>query len=232
MKRIFVILALLCCVYADSNAQVGVIVGPRYGYGPRYPRPPRPRPYQQRRKEPKFTPVVIVSVGYGFPNLDKNQFPELGNDPSAQSYYKGNYTQMGPITGSIDYQFSRTTSLGILVTHGTVSVPYYDPNAPATPSFTGSFDNWSFMLNLIRYMPVPGTKIEPYFRLAAGINSWKQNYTNPDGTPVTVLGGNQPQDFAYQVGLGAKLNLSKNAGIFAEAGYGKYIVHGGLTFKF
>ncbi len=46
------------------------------------------------------------------------------------------------------------------------------------------------------------------------------------------LGGTRPTDLAYQVGIGAKFKLSKNAGIFAEAGYGKYIVQGGVFFKF
>jgi hypothetical protein len=39
-------------------------------------------------------------------------------------------------------------------------------------------------------------------------------------------------DLAYQVGLGANFKLSPNAGFFIEAGYGKYILNGGLSLKF
>ncbi len=174
-----------------------------------------------KRNLPKFQPTLNISLGYGFPNLDKNEFPEYYN------LYKGTATQTGPFTGSIDYQFSRKSSVGLLVTHGTVSIPYYDySNAPA---LSGSLSNWSFMLNFVRYMPV-GKKVSPYIRTAIGVNAWEQNYSDVDGNkinPSTI-----PADFAYQVGLGAKFTLSENAGLFLEAGYGKYILNGGLAFKF
>jgi len=37
---------------------------------------------------------------------------------------------------------------------------------------------------------------------------------------------------AYQVSFGAKFHLSKEAGLFLEAGYGKYILNGGLALSF
>ncbi|MFT3679391.1 MAG: outer membrane beta-barrel protein [Ferruginibacter sp.] len=181
-------------------------------------------PKQQATNTPSFEPTVNISVGYGFPNLDKYALPELYN------YYKGSYSQTGPLTGSVDYQFSRTMSIGVLVTHGKVSVPYYAYNNNSSPALNGSLENWSFMLNLVRYIPVSGSKVAPYLRTAIGINSWQQNFTDDGGNKVNVAFN--PQDLAYQVGLGAKFNLSKKAGLFVEAGYGKYILNGGLAVKF
>jgi predicted porin len=85
------------------------------------------------------------------------------------------------------------------------------------------------MINFIHYIPA-GEKVTPYLRTAIGINTWQQNYVDPQGNKINLDG--TPSELAYQVGLGADIYLSKNAGIFLEGGYGKYILHGGLTFKF
>lgn len=221
--KYLLLLITFLSVYSATNAQVFIDgrIGGRFGGGGY--RTQRPRRTALKRNEPKFEPVVTVSIGYGFPNLDKTQLADYYN------YYKGTATQTGPVTGSIDYQFNRTTSIGLLVTHGTVNMPYYDYNNSSAPSMNGSLDNWSYMLNFVRYMPASKT-VTTYIRTAIGINSWTQNFTDVSGnkvSPQTV-----PSDLAYQIGLGAKFRLSKNAGLFVEAGYGKYILHGGLSFKF
>lgn len=205
-----------------SEAQVWMRVGPNYGR--RFQRP-QPRERFRERDLPKYTPSVNITIGYGFPNLDKQQLADFYN------YYKGNVTQKGPLTAAVDYRFSRSMSLGVMVTHGKASAPYYNYNDPATPVLNGSLDNWAFMLNIIRYMPVNSSKVSPYIRTAIGINTWKQNYTDASGAKIN-LAGVQPGELAYQAGIGAKVKLSKNAGFFAEAGYGKYILHGGLSLTF
>ena len=133
------------------------------------------------------------------------------------------------LPGQLITGFSRNMSIGVLVTHGNVSVPYYSYNEPSSPVFTGSLENWSVMLNFMRYIPAT-EKISPYLRTAIGINTWQQSYTDAQGNKINMDG--TPSQLAYQVGLGANFYLSKNAGLFLEAGYGKYILHGGLTFKF
>jgi len=210
---------LLGCSAAD--AQIGIMMGPRFGYGPR----PRRRAPQQNQNLPKFQPSLNISLGYSFPNLDADQLPDFFN------FYRGTSTQTGPFTGAIDYQFSRSSSIGILVTHGNVSVPYYSfGNSSGSPDMTGKLDNWAFMLDLVNYMPVSSRTISPYVRTAIGINTWTQTFTDGSGNPQNV--NNTPSVLAYQVGLGAKFFLTKNSGLFIEAGYGKYILNAGLSFKF
>ena len=219
-KILFLIVISAFAISSSSEAQVvygHVMV--RGGY-------PRPHPQQkQRRYAPPFKPTVNIAFGYGFPNVDKYFLPGY------YGTYGGNIQEMGPIAGTLDYQFSRTMSIGIMVTHGTVSAPYYDYNSSSPyPAFTGRFNNWSYMLNLVRYIPVsPG--VTPYFRTAVGVNSWQQSYLDPSGAKAPVQPVYLP-DFAYQVSFGAKFNLSQNAGIFVEGGYGKYILQGGLALKF
>ena len=227
MKKLITILVVLFSLTGlTSQAQYYYRVRPRaqVRIRPQYSRPVPP-PRKPAPQKPPFQPTVNFSVGYGFPNLDKNQLAVFYNS------YKGTISQTGPITGAIDYQFSRNMSMGLLGTYGKVSVPYYDYGSDGKyPSFTGSLENWSLMLNVMNYIPTNTRQVEPYLRTAIGINNWKQSYLDASGSPAAQLA--DPTQLAYQVSLGTRINLSKQAGFFVEAGYGKYILNGGLTLKF
>lgn len=223
-----VILALLIIFFASAGADAQrVIIGVGPGF---YPRPyPMYPPYQRRRPQqnrdqnlPKFKPELILSLGYGFPNVDRNYLAGFGR------YYQGNLSQMGPVTASLDYRFTRYMSIGALVTHGTVKAPYYNYNTGSAPAFTGDISNWAVMANFINYIPV-SEKVTPYLRAAIGFNSWNQNYVDPTGTKVVYP--DPLPDLAYQLSVGVKFAITQHAGLFAEAGYGKYILHGGISFK-
>ena len=185
-----------------------------------------PAQYQQRPQLPPFQPSVNISFGYSYPNLDYTHFANFYN------MYKGNVSnQTGPFTGAIDYQFSRYMSIGVLGTYGKVTQPYYAmDNTTGIPDLTGNYENWSLMLNVVSYFPTHTRAVSPYLRTAVGVNHWIQDYT--DVTGAKTIGIPEPSTLAYQASLGAKFNLSPRAGIFMEAGYGKYIVNGGLALKF
>jgi Outer membrane protein beta-barrel domain len=215
MKKYAVLVIVVALFALSVNAQYMYRVGRR------------PSSSQRFRQLPKFDPVVNITFGYGFPNLDRYELSDFYH------FYKGSVSQTGPVFGTIDYQFSRTMSIGIMASYGKVSISYYNYNAAVgdPADFTGKIENWSVMINLVRYMPVAeNAKIIPYLRTALGINIWSQSYKDQSGNKA--VNADDPSSFAYQGALGAKLKLSKNAGLFLEAGYGKYIVSGGLAFKF
>ena len=217
-KKMIPLLALICAflITEGVNAQV-IVVSPE-------PRPPVTRTRRPpRRNLSPFVPSVNVSVGYGFPDLERNYLPDF------YGYSRGNSSQRGVITGSVNYQFSRKMSIGVMVAHGTVSAPYYDYYS-STPDFTGRLEAWSFMITLVRYIPVSAT-VTPYIRTAIGVNSWQQHYTDPTGDKVAVTPPDLP-DLARQFGLGVRLRLSQRAGLSVEAGYGRYILNSGLSVKF
>jgi len=208
-----IIIAILACHAADAQ----------YGYGRmRIGRRPGFRQHRIQENLPPFEPSLNVSIGYGFPNIDKYELVDF------YGMSKGNASQTGPLMASVDYQFSRFMSIGVITTHGQVSVPYYGYGS-SSPAFTGNLDNWSVMLDFVRYMPA-GKTVAPYLRTAIGVNIWKQDYTDPSGNKAAAV--NDPSGLAYQASLGARFNLSKSAGLFIEAGYGKYILNGGLAFRF
>ncbi len=224
MKIKYFIPLCIFFLFISTLAESQVIM---MGRMPRYRmRPPRSKT-QPKQKQPKFEPSVNLSLGYGFPNGDKNYLPSYYNE------YNSGTMQSGPFTGAIDYRFSRNMSLGILVTHGMLKAPYYNYGSfSGIPDFNFKTDNWAFMLNMLHYIPVQGAKnIMPYTRIAVGFNVWTQNYTDASGNKISMPPADLP-DLAYQLSLGAQIKMSKNAGFFLEAGYGKYILNGGLTFKF
>ena len=231
----------IACVVADAQVHGTIIIG-RLGYGrggygrfrggygqtrvrANYGRQSQVR-VRQRRELPAFQPSVNISAGYGFPNLDKEQFAGFTD------LYKGTVkNQTGPFIGAIDYQFTRYMSIGVMGTYGKVSQPYYSyNNNTSTADMTGNYENWSLMLNVVSYFPTRTKAVSPYLRTAIGYQNWTQDYTNADGSKT--VGVEEPTNLAYQVSLGAKFNLSPRAGIFLEAGFGKYIASGGLALKF
>ena len=217
MKKKYYLL-LLFCGFLMTTTYAQVIIGGRigggYGYG-HYRIGRRPAPTSRRVvKQPPYNPVVYINLGYGFPNLDANQFPEY------YGLYKGSVSQTGPVTASIDYRYSRYSSIGILATYGQVSVPYTDYNNLYQGS--SKLENWSVMANFMQYAPLSSTATL-YFREAIGANI---------GNATSTVFPFEPSTFAYQLGVGAKFDISKKTAFFAEAGYGKYILHGGLSFSF
>lgn len=213
MKKYLIILGIGLLAAFQVSAQY-MMVRPRMGFG--YSSRPYNRPMQQNYSS--FTPYVSVSLGYGFPNLDKNQLVSLPGT------YQGTVSQTGPFIGSIDYHFSRFTSIGLMITAGKVSAPYYN-YSNNSQVLTDKLNNMSFMVNLMNYFPVSSnSSAQPYLRTAIGVNSWTETITPQDnyGTPT---------DLAYQISLGANFKISPQSAFFIEAGYGKYILSAGLNFK-
>jgi hypothetical protein len=189
------------------------------------PRPRYRRENANARPLPKFKPAFHLSAGFGFPNLDKYQLAQFYNA------YQGSASQSGVFMGSFDYQFSRFMGIGLMGSYGKVTAPYYDYSSSTTvPTFTGTLENWSIMLNLMNYIPTYNRNITPYIRTAIGVNNWNQNYVDATGAKVAIAGN--PSDLAYQVSFGSRFYFTDNASFFAEAGYGKYILSAGLFFKF
>ncbi len=100
-KYFFSFFIVSFCYIAAADAQIGIFMGPRMGFGPSYGYPHEPRRHQNQNLPP-FKPTLNLSFGYGFPNLDVNELPIF------TKLYRGSVSsQMGPVTGTIDYRFAR-----------------------------------------------------------------------------------------------------------------------------
>lgn len=222
MKKLLSLTFFLLVLQAVQAQYGGVYISPRFGYSMGY-RPHR-NPYNAWR-DSTFKPSLNISIGYGFPNLDKYQFAQT------YQYYNQPYTAIGPVMGSVDYRFSRATAIGLLITSGSSKADYYDYNSSGNqPSFTGTLNSTAIMLDLVNYMPVNNPKVTPYLRTALGVNVWNERYTDGSGNKMNF--SSNPSDFAYQISLGSNFYIADHFGFFVEAGYGKYILNAGLSLKF
>ena len=214
---LFVLTSILLITTTYAQVFIGGRIGGGYGYRGGYGH----RRSQPRQVYSTFKPVVYVSLGYGFPNVDGYQF---SND-YYNGLYKGNISQTGPFTGSIDYRYNRYNSIGVMAAYGKVGVPYND--ITNTYQGTVNLETWSVMLNFMQYAPLSNSATL-YFREALGANINNISNTGYVGNYVNY----EPNVFAYQLGIGVKFKLTDNVSFFTEAGYGKYILHGGLSFAF
>ena len=214
VKIVMTVLLSLLLITAVAEAQVIVVT-----------RQPRHEKFKHPGENlPKFQPALNLSIGYGFPDVDRKYLPDY------YGYDRGTISQSGVFTGALDYRFSRRMSIGILVAHGAVSAPYYSYySSPSAADLTTRLETWSFMIQIIRYIPI-SLWVTPYIKTAIGFNSWKQQFRDANGNETAVTHVDVP-DFAHQIALGVKFRLSRRAGLFVEGGYGKYIVLGGLSIK-
>ena len=121
-------------------------------------------------------------------------------------------------------------SVGVMATYGKLNTSYYSYGGNNYyPSFYGHLEGYAVMFNMMNYFP-SGKSVSPYLRTAFGVNFWNEDYRDLNGNKLAT--NYYPNSFAYQFSLGAKFNLTPNAGIFVEAGYGKYIAQGGLSLTF
>lgn len=224
MKKLLILFIVLT-LFSSIKAQYGgVYISPRIGYSMGYHPYPRGNNYK-RDSSYRFKPSMSINVGYGLPNLDKYQFAQT------YQFYNQPYSETGPIAAAIDYRFSRTMAVGLLITSGTSKTNYYDyySNNPSA-AFQGKLSSTAIMLDLVNYMPVNNNHIAPYLRTALGVNIWNEDYYNTNGNKINF--SSYPTDFAYQVSIGSNFYIAEHVGFFAEVGYGKYIFNAGLAFKF
>jgi hypothetical protein len=95
-KQITLVSILLIFIAGAAEAQYYGGGGVYMQRGYRRPPPPQQRRNPHRQKKPSFKPTVNFSMGYGFPNLDKDYLAEFSG------LYKGTPVQTGPVTAALD----------------------------------------------------------------------------------------------------------------------------------
>ncbi|MDB5230704.1 MAG: porin family protein [Chitinophagaceae bacterium] len=223
MKAIMIAVAISSASFVQ--AQYGRVYGGNGGYGQQPPQYPRNNGRQQNYGP--FQPTVGFSLSYAYPNADANQLYQFNR------YDQGKTTSNGRVNAALDFRFTRTASLGLMASYGKVSAPYYSyNNFSDMPDMTGSLESFSVMLNYQQYFQtgVAGSFFSPYMRTAIGFNSWSQDYRDATGAKLNYSTTDLPV-LAYQASIGADLKLGQNTSFFIEAGYGKYLLNAGLSFK-
>lgn len=163
----------------------------------------------------------FISVQYGFPNVSKSLLE------SFPLFTQTNKKNFGPVSLSYDYHISADMSIGATLLYSSYSASYKDILASSL-SFNGKLRNTAILVQSTKYLAAK-EKLFLYAKGSIGLNLWSGEYTAPDGSDFKNF--NAPTPVGYTAMVGGKYLFTPNMLGYLEAGYGKYIVAAGLSFK-
>jgi hypothetical protein len=163
----------------------------------------------------------FFSVQHGFPNTIKNSMENF------IGFNQTNKKSAGPVSISYEYHANALLSLGISFSYSSYSADYKDILG-AGVTFKGTLRNPAILLQSTKYFENNG-KALLYAKGSIGINLWSGEYT--DGNNGDFQNMNFPSPLGYNAVVGVKYGFSPNNYGYIEAGYGKYVVAAGISFK-
>jgi hypothetical protein len=163
----------------------------------------------------------FFSIQYGFPNTIKN------NLESFIGFTQTNKKSIGPVSIAYEYHINPLLSLGISISYGSYSADYKDIlNLGA--AFKGTLRNTALLLQSTKYFETD-KKILPYAKGSIGLNLWSGEYKTASGNDYQNF--NAPTPLGYNAVVGIKYGFSRQTFGYLEAGYGKYVVAAGVSFR-
>ena len=163
----------------------------------------------------------FFSVQYGFPNTIRNSLE------SFIGFNQTNKKSLGPFSVSYEYHINDLMSIGLNLSYASYSADYKDALGFGL-AFKGTLRNPAILLQSIKYFE-SDSKAMLYAKGSIGINLWSGEYKRPDGSDYQNF--NAPTPLGYNAVVGVKYGFAPDIFGYIEAGYGKYIVAAGLSFK-
>jgi hypothetical protein len=161
----------------------------------------------------------VVSVGYGFGNLNRALFKTY----ESMGGYK--YSGMGPLFAKFEYGVSDKIGLGLNIAHINANVKY------GTGSSQSEIDwkNTSALLRMNIHFS-NSDKLDAFWGAGLGyrFGSWK--FKNEDSSIDEVMPNIIP--LGFETTIGVRYFFIENLGIYAEAGIAKAPIQFGLNAKF
>jgi opacity protein-like surface antigen len=168
-----------------------------------------------------------VTIGYGFPNIGKSIL-KIGNSAGVTD---SKITGVGPIHVKYEYAVSDKVGVGVSLGYVSFADEYTQDNGGAAPyKYKDAITSFGILARF-NYHFGGNEKVDPYVGLGAGYNNWtaKTTTNDPDGIGNTFT---IPIKIGFEGGVGVRYYFTPNIGAYAELGYGKSILQGGLAFKF
>ncbi len=177
---------------------------------------------------------VIISAGYGFPNLGKSFLKTY----ESKNGYKA--TGIGPMHFKGEYALSDKISLGLSVNYSSYGAEWTDTTSEwnsSTSSYTYRTYNYSVGRTSISFNPrlnlhfATSEKLDPYWGIGFGykMSTWKFTSDNPNYVNESAP-GLIPVGFETTIGL--RYYFTPNIGLYAETGISRSIFQGGIVAKF
>ena len=189
---------------------------------------------------------ILVSFGYGFPNLDKLVFIDYLYQANSNSTFapKG----FGPIHFRAEYGVSEKIGIGLSLNYGTYGATWQDnfSNSDGLGNTTTgiySFDKHitSFTALLrFNYHVYTTNKLDPYFSFGGGYKKISKTYVSDGPDYVNQYyeeysyadDGASLLPIAFEAVAGMRYYFTPQIAIYSELGIAKTFLQGGVSMKF
>lgn len=171
---------------------------------------------------------MIISAGYGAPNLTKSLFKIY------EGFLGFKLTGLGPIHAKFEYAVTDKIGLGVSLNYVQTQVEwtdsYLDNNLNSVDyalGFKGSSLSANARMNLHFGK---SKKLDPYWGFGFGYrsNSYAFYSDYVGATPLVISGG---IPLGFETTFGMRYYFTDNIGLYFEAGISKSILQGGLAIK-
>ncbi len=166
--------------------------------------------------------AVVFSAGYGFPNFGKSIL-KLGNNSNFTA------TGFGPWHLKGEIGLSDKVGLGLSLNNNRFGGKWNGDSSGVDNYYNYDVSVNSIAVNVrMNFHFATTDKLDPYFGLGFGYrsNTWKAKTNDNDySTPGTLI------PLGFEITVGMRYYVSKNIGIYVEAGPAKSFIQGGLAVK-
>lgn len=163
----------------------------------------------------------VISVGYGFGNMNKALF----------SAYSGNtgytYKGMGPLFGKFEIGVSDKIGLGVNVAHIGAKMTWQEGSSDANLDWR----NTSVMARMNIHF-LKSEKVDFFWGTGLGYRFGKWDYSNSDPSLDGDFAFNTVIPVAWETTVGLRYFFIENVGIYTEAGIAKAPIQFGLNARF
>ncbi len=178
--------------------------------------------------------VSVISLGYGFPNLNKSVFKVY------KSYLGYKVEGSGPFHAKFEYGITESLGIGLSINTVNAKASWKDTYEEfdtvtfqyVEKEYTEGFKYFSLAANIrLNYHFVTNENLDVYAGLGLGYNNAKYEYfSDYELSPVLSLSSIFPLGFEITAGL--RYYFTPNIGIYVESGLAKSAFQGGLAIKF
>ena len=165
---------------------------------------------------------VIISAGYGWPNLGQAVLNAFISDSAINVKATG----LGPIHVKAEYALSDGVGMGLSVNYISCGVKYTE----VPYEYTWSRSSLSVLMRINFHFGTTDV-LDPYFGIGAGYKqaSWKFKSTDPNYAGESAPGFSP---FGFETTIGLRYYFTEGFGIYTEMGIAKSVIQGGLVVAF
>lgn len=171
---------------------------------------------------------VVISAGYGFPNLGKAIMTVLIGDGTEVVA-----TGVGPLHFKGEYGLSDGVGMGLSVNYVSFGATWRSTDSTGMGFYTNKFSRSSLsVLARINFHFGTTDKLDPYFGVGAGYRqaTWKFTSNDPDYADDIKAPGFSP--FGFETTIGLRYYIAEGIGLYTEMGIAKSIIQVGLVAAF